>query len=90
MHLVPIGAPEGRVQRGWRQLLPSGVQGQDKRQWAQTETGFLWISGTGNASCCEVDQALAQIAQEGGGVSLCGDIKKTKNKQLKLVLGEWL
>lgn len=29
---------EGKVQREWRQFLLTGVQGQDKRLWAQTET----------------------------------------------------
>ena len=33
-----VQIPKGRVQRRWTQALSRGAQGQDKRQWAQTET----------------------------------------------------
>lgn len=50
---------EGKMQRGWSQALFSGVQSQDKMQWAQTErqcclnirkqfSAMRWSTGT----CC--------------------------------------
>lgn len=59
---------DGKVHRGQRQALLSGLQGQDQGQQAQTET----LEVPCDLSYCECDQALAQLFQKDCGV---GDIQ---------------
>ena len=66
------------MQRGWSQALLSGAQGQDQRQQAQTETREVPCERQETPFCCEGDQALAQVAQGGCGISILGGIQKLR------------
>jgi len=64
------------VQRGQSQALLSDAQWQDQSQWAPTE---IWEVASEHQEIlfhCEGDQALAQVVQGGGGVSVLGDTEK--------------
>jgi len=66
-----------RVQRRLSQDLSSGGQQHDQRQWAQPEAQELPSEHQETHFHCEGDQALAQIAQGGYGVSILEDIQKS-------------
>ena len=59
----------------WGQALFSGAQRQDKGQWAQTEAQEVLSEYEEELLPSEGDGALAQAAQGGCGISLCGDIQ---------------
>ena len=59
---------------GWGQTLFSGVQQQDKGQWAQTEAEEAPAEPEEELLPSEGDGALEQVAQGGCGVSFSGDI----------------
>ena len=60
---------------GWGQTIFSGVQWQDKGQWAQTEAEEVPAEHGEELLPSEGDGALEQVAQGGCGVSFSGDIQ---------------
>jgi len=54
----------------------SGAQCQDQRQWAHSETQEAASDHQETLIDCEGDQALAQVAPGGCGVSITGDTQK--------------
>lgn len=83
-----IQIKDGRALRRWIQALLSGIQWQDKRQWAETEIQknqtkpnlyFLFFSLWGYWT-------PEHVAQGGGAVSILGDIKKPKGQSPELSL----
>lgn len=60
---VALKAPEGRLQRGWRQVPCSGAQ--DKRQCAQTGTQEATSEHQEALPYCMDYSALEQVAQTG-------------------------
>lgn len=68
-----IWIPERSMWRRLSQALSCGIQWQDKKQWAQIETREVPFECQKTPSHCEADQVLAQVAQSGDEVSICGD-----------------
>jgi len=64
-----------RVSGGWGQTLFSGVQRQDKGQWAQTEAEEVPSKHEEELLPSEGDRALGQDAQRGCGVSFSRHIQ---------------
>lgn len=64
------------MQRGLRQVLSSGAQWQDQRQWAHTEIQEAPSEPREALFDCEGDAALAQVFQRDCRVSVFGDIQK--------------
>ena len=60
---------------GWGQALFSGVQRQDKGQWAQTEAEEVPSDHEEELLPSEGDGASEQAAQGGCRVCFCGDIQ---------------
>lgn len=54
--------PKGRVQRRWSQTPFTGAQGQDKRQWAQTEMLKALSEHQEAIVYCKGVQSLEQVA----------------------------
>ena len=71
-----VQIPAGRVQGGRNRALSSGAQGQDQRQWAQTEAQEVPSEHQGTLSYCQGDRVLAWVAQSGGGVCILGDTQR--------------
>lgn len=67
---------EGRVWRRWNQDISSGVCLEDHEQWAKTGTRDVLSEHQETLLYCEVDWALAQVAQKGGGVPILRDSQK--------------
>ena len=68
-----------RVERQQSQAPFSGAQWQDQKQWAQTETWEVLFEHQESLFYCHSDQAQAQVAQRGCGVSILQDIPKPKD-----------
>lgn len=71
-----IEIPEGRVQSRWSQTPFTGAQGQDKRQWAQTEVLKDLSEHQEAVFYCKGDQRLEQVASGSCNIPYLGDINK--------------
>lgn len=65
--------PEGA--KGQNQDLLHGAQWQDRSWWAQLEMQDVPSEHQKTHFSCEADQALAQFAQRGGGISFLEEIQ---------------
>lgn len=80
--------PEGKVKRGWRQSVFSGVQCQDKRQWEQIESQEVLSEHQETLFYCERDEASAPVVQKICRVSIPRDSwKMSEHGPEQLALG---
>lgn len=77
--------PEGKAQKVQSQVLFSGTQLHNHRQWAQTQTLEIPFEHQETFFHCEGHRALAQVTQSGCGVSNLGNLKSHQD----MVLGSW-
>jgi len=79
-----LSTPKGRVQRRLSQVLFSGTQSKDKRQWAQ-----IPLKHKKKLLCWEGDHILEEVAQRGCSISTLGDTQNpTGHGPGQLVVGD--